>query len=54
MELSHEALIRNWDKLKGWLNEDREFLLWRRRFGEFVSGWREDNQKEKGGTLLSG
>ena len=54
VELSHEALIRNWDKLKGWLNEDREFLLWRRRFSEFVSAWRQDNQKEKGGGLLAG
>ena len=54
VELSHEALIRNWDKLKGWLNEDREFLLWRRRFSEFLRVWREDSQKEKGGTLLSG
>ena len=52
--MSHEALIRNWDKLKAWLNEDREFLLWRRRFGELLGAWRKDSQKEKGGTLLSG
>jgi hypothetical protein len=51
VELSHEALIRNWDKLKGWLNEDREFQLWWRRFREFLRAWREDSQKEKGGTL---
>jgi WD40 repeat protein len=31
VEVAHEALIRNWERLRGWLNEDREFLLWRQR-----------------------
>lgn len=25
----HEALTRNWERLRGWLNEDRGFMLWR-------------------------
>ena len=29
VEIAHEALIRGWKSLKDWLNEDREFLLWR-------------------------
>lgn len=29
VEVAHEALIREWDRLKGWLNEDRGFYLWR-------------------------
>lgn len=31
IEVAHEALIRHWDRLKRWLDEDREFLLWRQR-----------------------
>jgi WD40 repeat protein len=52
VEVSHEALIRNWDTLKNWLDQDREFLLWRRRFAEFVTAWRRDRAQE--GTLLTG
>jgi hypothetical protein len=29
--VAHEALVRHWERLRGWLNEDREFLLWRQR-----------------------
>jgi len=54
VEVSHEALIRNWDKLKTWLNEDREFLLWRKRFSEFLRAWRRAAEAEKEGTLLRG
>jgi len=31
VEVAHEALIRKWDRVREWLNEDREFLLWRQR-----------------------
>src|SRR5262245_1321396 len=54
VELSHEALIRNWDKLKAWLNEDREFLLWRRRLSEFFKAWQCSPETDKEGTLLTG
>src|SRR5215813_8977417 len=54
VELSHEALIRSWDKLKGWLNEDREFLLWRRRLSEFFKAWQRSTETDKEGTLLRG
>lgn len=52
VEMSHEALIRNWDKLRAWLDQDREFLLWRKRFGEFMGAWRHDRNQED--TLLAG
>jgi energy-coupling factor transporter ATP-binding protein EcfA2 len=39
VEVAHEALIRNWDRLRVWLNEDREFLLWRQRLQVQVDGW---------------
>lgn len=31
VEISHEALICQWPRLREWLNESREFLLWRER-----------------------
>jgi hypothetical protein len=31
VEVAHEALIRNWERLVNWLKADREFLLWRER-----------------------
>jgi WD40 repeat protein len=39
VELAHEALIRNWERLKAWLNEDREFLSWRERLEAQVEDW---------------
>ncbi len=34
IEVAHEALIRKWSRLKGWLNEDRGFYLWRQRLDQ--------------------
>lgn len=39
LEVAHDALSRDWDRLKGWLAEDREFLLWRTRLRESVAEW---------------
>ncbi|MFM8724205.1 MAG: hypothetical protein ACKON9_03675, partial [Planctomycetaceae bacterium] len=29
VEVAHEELLRRWERLRGWVNEDREFLQWR-------------------------
>ena len=29
IELSHDALLTEWKQLRDWINEDREFLVWR-------------------------
>ena len=52
VEVSHEALIRQWQRLQGWLKEDREFLLWRERLRGRVNEWEHNTQDE--GTLLRG
>ena len=36
VEVAHEALISSWGTLRGWVNEDREFLLWRERLGALL------------------
>jgi hypothetical protein len=56
VEVAHEALISNWGTLRSWINEDREFLLWRERFGAFLAEWQRVEKNEDGllrGPLLT-
>jgi formylglycine-generating enzyme required for sulfatase activity len=46
VEVAHEALLRGWDTLRAWLDGQREFLLWRKRFGEMVAAWRAGEHRE--------
>lgn len=39
VEVAHEAIFRAWGRLKEWLEEDREFLLWRKRLEAAVEEW---------------
>ena len=39
-EIVHEALIRRWDRLLGWLNEDRGFRLWLQKTEAEAADWR--------------
>jgi WD40 repeat protein/class 3 adenylate cyclase/tRNA A-37 threonylcarbamoyl transferase component Bud32 len=38
-EIAHEALIREWPTLRGWLDEDREGLRLHRRLGDAARLW---------------
>ena len=44
VEIAHEALILNWERLRNWLNEDREFLLWRQRTLLPVQQWEQHDR----------
>jgi hypothetical protein len=52
LEVAHEALFRSWDRIKGWLDEDREFLLWQQRLRGAVANWVHTDRDQ--GTLLRG
>ncbi|MFD0265142.1 hypothetical protein ACFVGY_00895 [Streptomyces sp. NPDC127106] len=39
VELTHEALIRAWPRLRGWLTDDREHLRLHRRLTEAARAW---------------
>jgi len=52
VEVSHEALLRHWSRLKTWLDRDREFLLWRERLRPMMSAWTE--REENDDALLQG
>ena len=40
IELSHEAIIRNWKRLRDWIDENRQGIVIRRRLTDAASEWR--------------
>ena len=54
-EVAHEALIREWPALRGWLNEDRESLRLHRRLTEAAQEWeklsRDNGELYRGARL---
>jgi hypothetical protein len=50
-ELVHEALIRRWDRLHGWLDEDRGFRLWLQKTEAEAAEWRASGDNS---DLLAG
>jgi hypothetical protein len=46
VEVAHEALISNWGTLRAWVNEDREFLLWRDRLGTLLTEWERAQESD--------
>ena len=48
IEVAHEALLRTWPLLKGWLKDSREILLWRGRVQGALAEY------ERSGTVLGG
>lgn len=49
VELIHDTLLREWGRLKKWLDENRNFLTWRQKLVERYREWRENR-----GELLRG
>jgi signal transduction histidine kinase len=45
VEIAHEALIRVWQRLKGWMEADREFRIWQERLRHALHEW-EKNGKD--------
>jgi WD40 repeat protein len=54
VEVSHEALLRTWPLLNGWLEEERDFLAGRRRIQEALKDWLRAEEHQKAATLLHG
>jgi WD40 repeat protein len=52
VEVVHEALIRHWGELRGWIATDREFLTWQGRLRGVMQQWEATNRDE--GALLRG
>jgi hypothetical protein len=54
IEVSHEALLREWALLRAFLEADREFLVGKRQLSDDLKIWREAPPKGKAEALLSG
>lgn len=52
VEVVHEALIREWDRLQKWINAERSFRLWQERLQVAYRKWRDAKQWED--ALLQG
>jgi WD40 repeat protein/DNA-binding SARP family transcriptional activator len=50
VEVVHEALIRGWHRLGGWMDEDRVFRTWQERLRGALRQW-EDSQRDEGALL---
>jgi WD40 repeat protein len=44
VQLSHDALLTAWPRLRQWVEEDRHGLLVRQQLGEAATGWRSGGQ----------
>ena len=44
VEVAHEALIREWPRLRGWLDEDREALLVHHQLMEAAGDWEQQQR----------
>jgi len=54
IEVAHEALLREWPALRGWLEADREFLIGKDQLAEDITNWRDASSGQKDEALLSG
>jgi KaiC/GvpD/RAD55 family RecA-like ATPase len=52
-EIVHEALIREWERLRQWTNEDREFRQWQERLPSAMRQW-EVSGRDNGALLRGG
>lgn len=52
VQVAQEALIRQWERLHGWVDQDLQFLQWRQRLQGNMAEWEE--KKNSGAALLTG
>ena len=56
VEVVHEALIREWETLRQWINDNREFRTWQERLKLSLREWKNNKQDVEWllwGTLLT-
>jgi energy-coupling factor transporter ATP-binding protein EcfA2 len=54
VEVAHEALIRHWSLLRGWINENREAIRRQREIEEAARDWRNRGKPKDAAYLLQG
>jgi hypothetical protein len=53
-EAAHETIFRRWDKLRKWIEAEREFLIWRSGLEAARKAWRDTPDAAKDDALLMG
>jgi hypothetical protein len=48
----HEALLTHWQKLQGWMKQDRRFRAWQNRLRLDLQEWQKQDRDD--GALLRG
>ena len=54
VEVAHEALLRVWPLLRGWLDDSRDFLLGSQQLEQDLAQWQEASPADQPRALLSG
>jgi WD40 repeat protein len=54
VDVAHEALIRHWPRLRGWLNENRDALRKRREIDTAAKEWEAHGKSKHAAYLLQG
>ncbi|MEM7670486.1 MAG: hypothetical protein AAF317_15335, partial [Pseudomonadota bacterium] len=54
VEVAHEALLRKWPRLRGWLDEAREFLSGKQQLERDLADWTRADAGVKRDALLTG
>ncbi|MBM5817771.1 MAG: TIR domain-containing protein [Cyanobacteria bacterium K_Offshore_surface_m2_239] len=54
VEVAHEALLRVWPLLRGWLDESRDFLLGSQQLEQDLAQWQAASPADRPRALLSG
>ena len=54
VEVTHEALLRKWPLLRGWLDQEREFLIGIDQLEHYLHDWQRAPAAEKNDALLAG
>ena len=52
VQLADETLIQTWGRLRDWVEQDREFLLWRQQLQDYARYWTESGEDDS--TLIRG
>ncbi len=53
-EVAHEAIFRRWDKLRQWIAEERDFLVWHSSLESARRAWQAAPQDAKHDAVLMG
>jgi hypothetical protein len=53
-EVAHEAIFRRWERLREWIAQEREFLIWRSELEGAHRRWQGAPERSRNDALLMG